>query len=366
MADHQQEQDRTEQATPFKLKEARRRGQVAKSLELNSVFIIGIMLGLAYLLGTQMFYKQLDLSRVLLSNHDMQAVSPENITNLFEVMLKELIGISWPYLLAIILTPIAITLMQTGPVFSLFPIKPDFKRINPVEGFKRIFSIRLLYESLKTIVKICLFGMLIYFSIKNALPKMMALVDRDPDTYATSILYFTLNLGFQLFIAMIIIGILDLAYTRWDYAKKMRMSRREVKDEVKRREGDPLIRAKRRELQKEAIKRAGSIRRVPDADVLITNPLRIAVAIKYDRNKMIAPSVIAKGSGDIAKKMRMIARKNGIVIVEKKSLARKLFKKVGIDKPIPEDLYPAVAKILVWYYSINDNRKSLANAVYAG
>ena len=350
----QQEHDKSEQATPFKLKEARRRGQVAKSLEINSIFIIGVMLGLTYLMGETMFNKQLDLSRALLSEKSLVNITPNTMIALLEVMTKELVAITWPYLLAILLTPIIITLAQTGPVFSTHPIKPDFKRINPVEGFKRLFSIRLLYESLKTIIKIILFGVLIYISITNTLPLTLSLIDRSPDSYSAFILHITLLLGFQMLVAMILIGIIDLAYTKWDFAKKMRMSRREVKEEVKRREGDPLIRSKRRELQKEAIKRAGSIRRVPDADVLITNPTRLAIAIKYDRNSMIAPNVIAKGSGDIARKMKYIARRNNVIVIENKPLAKKLFKTVDIDQPVPEKLYPAVAKVFVSLYSKNN------------
>ena len=216
----QQEHDKSEQATPFKLKEARRRGQVAKSLEINSIFIIGVMLGLTYLMGETMFNKQLDLSRALLSEKSLVNITPNTMIALLEVMTKELVAITWPYLLAILLTPIIITLAQTGPVFSTHPIKPDFKRINPVEGFKRLFSIRLLYESLKTIIKIILFGVLIYISITNTLPLTLSLIDRSPDSYSAFILHITLLLGFQMLVAMILIGIIDLAYTKWDFAKK--------------------------------------------------------------------------------------------------------------------------------------------------
>jgi flagellar biosynthetic protein FlhB len=129
------------------------------------------------------------------------------------------------------------------------------------------------------------------------------------------------------------------------------MSRRELKEEVKRREGDPRVRAKRRELQKEAVKRAGSLAKVPEADVLITNPTHLAVALKYRRGTMIAPQVVAKGTGELVDRMKQIARKHRVPIVENKSLARKLFKKVELDQGIPEALYPAVAKILVWVFA---------------
>ena len=134
--------------------------------------------------------------------------------------------------------------------------------------------------------------------------------------------------------------------------------RREIKDEVKRREGDPQIRAKRRELQKEAVKRAGSLSKVPEADVLITNPTRLAVALKYQRATMIAPQVIAKGAGELAAKMKLVAREHGVPVVENKSLARNLFRKVALEQGIPEVLYPAVAKILVWVFALREQHRT--------
>jgi flagellar biosynthesis protein FlhB len=159
---------------------------------------------------------------------------------------------------------------------------------------------------------------------------------------------------------LLIIALLDMLYSRWEYTKRMRMSRREVKEEVKRREGDPHVRAKIKELQREAVKRAGSLRRVPDADVLITNPSHLSVALVYRRETMQAPQVIAKGAGDLALNMRKVARLHRVPLVEQRDLAQQLFRAVGIDEAIGEDLYPLVARILlrVWYQKRGQNNKA--------
>jgi flagellar biosynthetic protein FlhB len=165
---------------------------------------------------------------------------------------------------------------------------------------------------------------------------------------------------FQMMLVVLFVALLDLMYTRWEFSQKMLMSRREVKEEVKRREGDPMLRAKQREIQKEAVKRAGSTRRVPDADVLITNPTHLAIALHYDADTMTAPAVIAKGAGTLALKMREVASRHGIPIVENKTLARKLFRESGIDDGVPDDLFPVIAKLMAWVWMLKRHKEAAA------
>jgi flagellar biosynthetic protein FlhB len=236
--------------------------------------------------------------------------------------------------------------------------------LNPITGFKRLFSKKLLFESFKSIVKIAIFGAVIYFAVVSFLPTLMGLIDTDPQVYPKLLIDEGRELAYKLILALLIIALLDLVYTRWDYAQQMRMSHRDVKEEVKRREGDPQIRSKRRQLQKEAVERAGSIRKVPDADVLITNPTHLAIAIKYQRHTMIAPEVIAKGAGELAAAMKKVAKRHNVVTVENKKLARALFKKSDVDGLVPEALYPETAKILAWVFmqqqmmSANTNKRN--------
>lgn len=356
MASDQQDQDRTEEATPFKLREAKKRGQVNKSMEINSLLILSIALGMIYLIGEKMVNGQAQLSRNLLSQANNYLFDATHIVSLFDAVVNQVLHIFWPFFVAIIVIGILSTMTQTGPVFSFHPLKPDVQRLNPVSGFKRLFSAKLLFESVKTIVKLALFATIIYLFVVSSIPKWLGLLDTSPDVYAYFFVDNSKTLIARLLLVLLIIAIMDLFFTRWDFAKKMRMSRREVKDEVKRRDGDPHVKAKIREQQREAAKRAGSLARVPEADVLITNPTHLSVALKYERGVMQAPEVIAKGAGDLALKMRQVASMHRVPIVENKPLARHLFKKVDIEQAITEDVYPVVAKILVWAFALKNKK----------
>ncbi len=350
MAENQQEQDRNEPATPFKLKEAKKRGQVAKSMEVNSLVILAIGLALFVLIGASAAQGLLHLfTKILVSAH---LFNGEETSSLYwyRGTVRHLASVLWPIFGAIVLAGIAANMIQTGPIFSFFPIKPDFKRLNPVQGFKRVFSKKMLFEALKSLIKLLLFGTVIYFTLKTLLPNILMLLNVSPDAYPLVLTSHIYSLVGVLLIAVLFIALLDLAYTRWDFAKRMRMSRRELKEEVKRREGDPLIRAKLRELQREAVKRAGSLKNVSSADVLITNPTHLSIALKYDREKMAAPIISAKGAGEVALKMRRLAHEHDIMVVENKPLARELFRKSAIDDAVPNNVFPEVAKILAWVY----------------
>jgi flagellar biosynthetic protein FlhB len=352
----EQEQDRTEPATPFKLREARKRGQVAKSMEINSLLLLSVALFMSYAMGEGIVGRQLALSKKLLSETHRVNLDGVTALGLFRFTFESLLGFLWPFIGAIMITGILANLFQTGPVFSFFPLKPDVNRINPVQGFKRFFSKKLLFESIKTFVKMVIFGSVIYFAIVALLPGVMAMVDTDPKAYPELLLHHGRGLVFKLMMVVLLVALLDLLFTRWDFSQRMRMSRRELKEEIRRREGDPQIRARRRQLQKESVVRAGAVRRVPDADVMITNPTRLAVALKYERGAMTAPEVIAKGAGELAAKMKETARLHEVPIVENKSLAKALFKTSRIDEKVPEQLFPAVAKILAWIYVQRDQR----------
>ncbi len=352
----EQEQDRTEPATPFKLREARKRGQVSRSLEINSLILLSTALAMSYFMGEVFVTRQLALSQEIFSNAYRLELNGITALSLYEYTLESLVSIFVPFVGAVMIAGILANMFQTGPVFSFFPLKPDMSRINPVKGFKRLFSKKLLYESIKTIIKIMIFAVVLYFAIIALLPALMAMTDTDPQIYPALLLDYGKSLAFKLLLVVLLVALVDLLYNRWDFSRQMRMSRRELKEEVKRREGDPQIRARQRQLQKEAINRAGAVRKVPEADVLITNPTHLAVAVKYDRMAMGAPQVIAKGAGDLARTMRIVASRHRVPVVENKPLARALFNKTPIDQSVPEKLFPAVAKILAWIYLQRDQR----------
>lgn len=354
----EQEQDRSEQATPFKLREAKKRGQVPKSLEVNSWLVLASFLLVLFIWGNSMIREMAHVSRTVFSYAGKLSYTPDALVLWLGEVFVAIAFIVAPIIVVIAVVAVLMNFFQTGPIFSFHPLKPDFKKINPATGFKRIFSIRTVYETFKSLIKLALFGAIVYFFIINLLPVTMGFIHVDPDAYPFLMLEHIEDLIMQLVALLLFIALIDLVYSRRDFSDKMKMSRREVKDEVKRREGDPQVRAKMKELQREASKRAQSVSKVPDADVLITNPTHRAIAIKYEREQMSAPRVLSKGAGDMALKMREVARRHGVPIVENRTLARALFRKVEIDHEIPNIFFAEVARILVGVYARRKFSKS--------
>ena len=349
MAD--EDQDKTEDATPFKLQEAKKKGQVAKSLEFNSMMVILVLLLITAIWAKSMIGSLLNLNRSIVNNaHNLEFTVP-TIVHWFENILLGMFGVVAPLFLAMIIIAVLMNIFQTGPVFSFFSIKPDLKKLNPVNGFKRVFSKKMLFEAFKSLIKLSFFGSILYIVIRSLIPQISNLMMSDPDSYILALLSLSTQLIMSLAFAIMLIAVLDMIYTRKEFSNKMKMSRREVKDEVKRREGDPQMRSKIKEVQREAAKRTESIKRVPEADVLITNPTHYAVAVLYDKKKMSSPFVIAKGAGTLAQKIKYFAKKNNVPTIENKKLARLLFKETDLDQPIPESAFADIAKILVWAYT---------------
>lgn len=349
----EEDQDKTEDASPFKLQEAKNRGQVAKSLEFNSMMVIFGLLLVTAVWAKGMITSLLQLNRSIFSNAHQLDFSISAIVTWLDGIVMGMLLILAPLLIAMVIIAVVMNIFQTGPVFSVFPIKPDFKKLNPVTGFKRVFAKKMLFEAFKSLIKLGFFGAILFFVIRSLVPKISSLMMSDPDSYISTLLDLSAQLIMSLAFAILLIAILDTIYTRWEFSKKMMMSRRELKDEIKRREGDPHIKSKMKEVQREAAKRTESIKRVPEADVLITNPTHYAVAVLYDKNKMKSPVVISKGAGSLAQKIKYFAKKHNVPTIENKKLARLLFKETEIDHPIPEAAFADVAKVLVWAYSQN-------------
>jgi flagellar biosynthetic protein FlhB len=354
MADREPEQNRSEQATPFKLKEARNRGVVAKSAELNTVLVTLAFVALLFAGGRSLFERQLRLDAALLSQAHQPGFSEALASVWLGGVLTETLALLAPFFAVIVVAGVFASLVQTGPVFSFQPLKPDFDRINPASGLKRLFSTRLLFEALKNLIKLGLFAYAIYAILSSLMPLVVGLAQTDPLAYSRIGLDTVVALLFKLALVMLVIALLDMGYVRWDYAKRMMMSRRELREELKRREGDPKIRARIRELQREMRKRAKALRRAPEADVLITNPSHLAVALRYRREEMSAPQVLAKGAGELAARMKHIARRRGVPVLENRPLARELFLHAELDAPIPAAAYAETAKVLAWVYTIRE------------
>lgn len=342
----EKEQDRSEEATPFKLREARNQGQVAKSVELTAWVILLATTAFVYIFGHELVAGNLRLSEALFSQSAHIALSGHSAVRLFASTSMHILATLWLLIALIIVCALLANFVQVGPVFSWQPMKPDFKRINPATGFKRLFNKRIIYELLKTLFKIALVSTIIAIFIRQHFNTLLGLLFTDIQAHPAIILHEILTLAFWLLGGFAAVAVFDLGFSKWEFSRNMRMSRREMRDENKRREGDPKIKQRLRELQREAATRGASVSRVPEADVLITNPTHLSIAIQYRAGEMAAPIVLAKGAGDMALRMRIKARQHQIPLVENKALARKLFERVRIDEPIIPETYGAVARIL--------------------
>ncbi|MFL6662210.1 MAG: flagellar biosynthesis protein FlhB [Rhizobacter sp.] len=362
----EQEQSRTEQATPYKLREARRRGQVAKSLELSSLLALLTLLAVMLLWARSLVERQFRFDALLLEQAYRLSFDPAALPAWLARITTDSLSLLMPLVLPLVAIAIVGGFLQAGPVFSFHPLKPDIDRINPVSGFKRLFSLRLLFETGKNLLKLVLYGMAVWLLARSLLGPLLALLDVPPLRLLDVTLSQATAIVFKLLLVVALIAIADMLYTRWSWQDKLKMSRREVREELKSHEGDPRIRSRRRELRREMLKRAQAVKRLPDADVLITNPTHLAVALSYRREEMAAPVIIAKGSGEMAAHMKVLARRHAVPVVESPTLARALFAAAGIDDSVPERLYPAVARLLVWVYALRERGRGASGAVHSG
>jgi flagellar biosynthetic protein FlhB len=353
----EQDADLSESATPYKLEEARKKGSVAKSNDFTAMAMMAALTVSLYSIGWTGLRQLLHMQRRILARPLRADLGVDAVAGWMGDLAIGMLTIMAPFLMTLVVVAVVVNLFQTGPVFSFHPLIPDLKRISPGTGLKRIFSMRTVFETVKSLIKLAVLGALMYFVVRDAIPGMVALTTVDAKAYAQPLIGLAAAMMVKLVLALVVIGVLDLVFTRMEFAKKMRMSKRDVRDESKNREGDPRIRSRIRELRQEVLKRSKSAANVPKADVLITNPTRIAVALSYRHGESGAPKVIAKGAGALARQMRETARRHNIPVVQNKPLARALFREVDYESYVPEKWYPQVAKIMVWVYSMRNSKR---------
>lgn len=352
--------DKSQAATAHKLREARKRGQVAKSVEANYAAILAVLAGMCFASGPAMARQILALARRSIEQGARLDWATDNVAAWVLGVLTSGLGTLAPLLLAISCAVVVANLAQVGGVFSFDPISPDFNRLNPATGAARLFSMRALYEAARSLAKLVLLSMVAWFTLRQLMPELLKLSYVDARGHAAVALGGVGALLFKLFLAVLLIALVDVVYTRWDYGRKMRMSHRDITDEHKQREGDPRIRSRLRQLRSEMLSQARATRKLPEADVLITNPTHIAIALCYRHGEMPAPKVLAMASGKLAQQMREAARALAIPVVENRPLARALFQRGAADQYVPEDLYPRIARILLWVYAMRRERHKAA------
>lgn len=345
------DQEKTEKPTAKRLGEARKKGQVAKSPEVGSALILMGSLGVLLFGGAWMFWTLANFMHGIFENLGtlhMEGASASAF--LLEIFEQILIVIS-PLMVVLLIVGIGANLAQVGFLFTGEPFVPKLSKFNPITGMKKFVSLRSFLELIKSLFKILLISGIAYAVLRGEMDILPSLMDMSVAQILSFIGIASLKILFYVSLGILVMAILDFIYQKWQHTKDLMMTKQEVKDEMKQSEGDPQVKSKIRQAQREMAMRR-MMQAVPDADVIITNPTHFAVALKYDAEQMVAPQVVAKGSEFIAEKIKTIAKENNVPIVENKPLAQVLYKTCEIGDTIPDNLYRAVAEILAYVYRL--------------
>ncbi|OTQ56612.1 flagellar biosynthesis protein FlhB [Gilliamella apis] len=342
--------DKSEQPTDSKLKKAKEKGQIPRSRELTSLMILLVGILLFWVMGTHFVSKlKAIIQHAMLVAHrtddDKQIIF--NLINLLTVGFWAILPIFVGLVIVAIIAPLSVG----GLLFSLQSIKPNLGKLNPISGFKRLFSLRIFSELFKSILKVVLIAFAAALFLIHQFPNMLALPSMYLNNALSQVMQLLIYASLLIVLALIPMVGFDIFYQIWSNLKKLKMSKQEVKDEFKEQEGNPQIKGRIRQMQ-QAIARRRMMKDVPKANVIVTNPTHYAVALQYDEKTMSAPKILAKGTDNIASKIKQIAQEHQIPQLEAPPLARALYRHGEIGKSIPAELYAAVAQILAWVYQL--------------
>jgi flagellar biosynthetic protein FlhB len=344
-------EDRTEAPTEKRRQEARSRGNIAKSTEINSALVLLAGLLLLKFFGPWMLK---NMSGFVI--HTFELISNPKVdstffTQLFIESIKATFIICFPVCLGILVIGVFANIIQVGFLFTMQPLIPKFEKINPLSGAKRLFSLRSFIELIKNLLKLTIIGAVAFITVKGEFDKFIGLGDTTVNAMFVFMLNVSYNVVFRIALILIILAILDYAYQRYETERGLKMTRHELKEELKQTEGDPQIKARIRALQREMARRR-MMQEVPKATVVVTNPTHIAIAIRYEPLEMDTPKVVAKGKRLIAEQIKKLAQEAGVPIVENKPLARAMYDKVNVGEDIPVEFFAAVAEILAYVYKL--------------
>lgn len=344
-------QEKTEQATPRRLQEARRKGQVARSADLTGALLLLAMITLLYMVREQFI---LDLQRYFTSYFSGVAEARVLENNLLLVLNNAslfTLKLIAPFFGMAVLVVVASNLAQVGFMFSTESLKPKPNVLNPVAGLQKMFSRRSLVELVKSVLKFALIGGITFYLIKSNLVELMLVFNLPAQGIYSAFTGFIISVARWGALAYLALAVFDYMFQRYDYKKNLMMSKQEVKEEYKQTEGDPHIKSKLREMRR-SMSMNRIISEVPQATVVVTNPTHLAVALKYRQGEMQAPVVVAKGAELLAEKIKDIAGKNSVPLIEDKEVARFLYQAVEIGQEIPIEIYQAVAQILAMVHRL--------------
>jgi flagellar biosynthetic protein FlhB len=349
-------QEKTEPASERKREEARGKGKVVRSVELNSAFVLLFGLLVLYFGSTALVSGLASIARSAFTRSGSLTLSAENVHHMVGNGVVHIGLLIAPIILGILVIGLAAGYLQVGFMFSPKAMKPSFEKMNPLNGMKKLLlSRRSLVELAKSIIKIVVVGLVAYGALQDVLAETPALVDSDPAGLLGFIGQAGFSVGLRTGLAFLVLAAMDYGYQRFEFEKEMRMSKEEVKEETKSTEGDPQVKSRVRSIQRRIAYRR-MMQDVPKADVVVTNPTHLAVALRYDVEKMNAPTVVAKGADLVALKIKEIALTHRIPVVEDRPLAQALYRSVDIGGQIPEKLFQAVAQLLAYIYRLRQEQ----------
>jgi flagellar biosynthetic protein FlhB len=357
MAENENGQERSEQPTAKRLDDAKRKGQIARSREFNTMVVMALAAVGGMMLGQTMILEVADLLKANLQLSRTDIFDVRAVLRLFYNGMFDALWVLLPFFAIVVVAALLAPIAIGGWAFSFESIQPKLSKLDPIKGLKRVFSAKGLMELVKAFAKFLLVSAVAVVVIWIQMDEFLQLgyesldsaLAHTGDLFSSAFLY--------LCAALIVIAAIDVPFQIWDHNKQMRMTRQEVKDEMKDTEGKPEVKAKVRQLQRE-MAQARMMEQVPGADVVVTNPTHFAVALKYDQGNMRAPRVVAKGADLVAANIRRVAEENEVLLVETPPLARALYHSTEIGQEIPEGLYLAVAQVLAYVYQLKAVQKN--------
>lgn len=341
--------DKTEEPTAKKRADAKKKGQVGRSTEISTAFVLLTGFFVLKVLWENIYTSIADYTTYIFT-HLNQPVDTENISRLFIGIMEILATTALPIMLAIMIIGLGVNFFQVGLNFNTEAIGFKLDKLNPINGFGRIFSKRSLVELFKSLFKIAVIGYFLYTILSQQLLAMPQFIYFDLGTSLEQMSKIIFSMSFEVIGVIMVLGFLDYGYQKWQTTQDLKMSKQEVKDEMKQSEGDPQIKGKIKQKQRQ-MAMSRMMQEVPKADVIVTNPTHFAVALQYHKG-MQAPLVIAKGQDFVAQKIKKLARESRVPIVENRPLARALFASTNIGDAVPAELYQAVAEVLAYVYRL--------------
>lgn len=345
------DQDRTESPTPRRREQSRRRGQVLRSREVTSAAVlVGALVMLAWW-GPSMRETLLHQLQQGLVGLGTRQLSQGEVLRLAWASGVSVALAAGPILLMVLAMGVLAGLGQVGVLLTTEPVMPRLDRLDPMQGARRLFSLRSLAESARTFLKLGVIGWTAYAAYRDDLPHLLALIRATPEEAMRVVAAMALHLAMKVALLCAGIAALDYLYQRWEHERGMRMTRQEIRDEHRQNEGDPRLRSRRRELMRR-MSRGRSVAQVPQATAVLTNPTHYAVAFRWEEGSMDAPRVIAKGAGAAAARIRDEALRHRVPVLQRPALARTLFRQVRIGQEIPASLYDAMAEVVVYLHDL--------------